>query len=1180
MKTQAPGSLSAKLPHWGSLQTRLTLATLLVFLVGIWALSLYISETLRNDIERLLGEQQLARVSMAAADIRDEFKTRVTGLERAAGTSADAMKAGPAAMQAMVEQRPVLQLLFNAGILACDTNGVAIAEFPAGTAHLGSACRKWDALASALREGHYAVGHPEAGPLSDGRVVLVAAPIRDARGTTLGALVGAISLDMPSFLTHIVDSRFGQAGGFLLIEPEHRRVIAATDPSRFMEVLPAPGINPAVDRFLNGYEGSAVMMNALGVEVLASDVRVPMAGWIMAASLPTAEAFAPVRAMQRRMLAATLLLSLLAGLLTWWLLRRQLMPLLSAAGRLAAMSRQELPLQPLPVPRQDEVGQLVDSFNQLVGTVQHREEALKANHEALRNILETTPDGFWCGDEQGNHLEVNPAYCRLSGYTREELLAMNVRDVEAAEDTSETTHHLLRILQDGYDQFESVHRRKDGSRWNVEVTTTYSRFGGGRYYAFLRDITQRKTAEQALRNSEKRFEDISNASADWVWEVDAQVRYTFASVGVEDLLGFTPAEVVGRTPFELMPPGEAERVRAQFDAFAKRRASFRDLDNINVHKDGSLRHVQTNGVPILAADGTLLGYRGLDRDVTTRVRDAEELLRHREHLKELVAQRTLQLEQANRSLADQQQFTRNVTDALPGMIGYWDADLRCRFANAAYFEWFNKTSDEMRGIRIQDLLGETLFRTNEPHIRAALRGEPQRFQRSLVRRDGTTGMTTTNYIPDRVDGRVRGFYVLVSDITELKLAETQLAAMNEELVLRARQAEAATQAKAAFVANMSHEIRTPIAAILGMAQLMRRGGTSPAQSVQLDKIAAAGHHLLGIINDILDLSKLDADRLVLEDRDFALAEIADTARAVIGDAAAAKGLKFKLDFTDLPPDLRGDPTRLSQVLVNYLGNAVKFTHQGSIDLRGRMLEATDADCPLRFEVRDTGIGMTGDQTARLFTAFEQADQSTSRKYGGSGLGLAITRQIVELMGGTVGVESVAGQGSLFWLTVRLRRASAPATPAAWHAAEGAEDALRREHCGKRALIAEDDPISAEVASILLRDAGLQPDLAENGAQAVQLAARNDYAVILMDMQMPELDGLDTTRAIRRLAGRASVPILALTANVFAEDRAKCLAAGMNDFIGKPVEPEALFAMLRKWLGPQPDPSHRKVDGGS
>ncbi len=427
-------------------------------------------------------------------------------------------------------------------------------------------------------------------------------------------------------------------------------------------------------------------------------------------------------------------------------------------------------------------------------------------------------------------------------------------------------------------------------------------------------------------------------------------------------------------------------------------------------------------------------------------------------------------------------------------------------------------------------------------------------------------------------GQPRQILGITRDISERKQNEAELEQhrhhlekMVEErtaaLMIAKEAAEAANRAKSTFLANMSHELRTPMNAIMGMTELALRRATDPKQEAQLSKVALASQHLLAVINDILDISKIEAGRLQLEIIPFKLGSVLENLGSMINQKAHDKGLALR---TEIAPELaglalQGDPLRIGQILLNLTGNALKFTEQGGITIRITLAEQSANDVLVHFEVQDTGIGIARDDQQRLFAAFEQADGSLTRRYGGTGLGLAISKRMAAMMGGSIGVDSQPGVGSRFWFTVRLVRSQplpvvAPPVPT-----HGADAQLQAAYAGRRILLVEDEPINQEVSRELLQAVGLQVDLAEDGEQAVALVAEHDYDLILMDMQMPKMNGIDATRAIRALPGRGQIPILALTANAFDEDRQRCLAAGMNDHIGKPVDPAALFATLLKWL---------------
>ena len=658
--------------------------------------------------------------------------------------------------------------------------------------------------------------------------------------------------------------------------------------------------------------------------------------------------------------------------------------------------------------------------------VQRRERKLHEGDKSLRAILNTTMDGFWKVGPQGNLVDVNPTYCRQSGYTREELLRMSIADLDNNENAAEAQGRIQKIIKSGSDQFESRHRRKDGSIWDVEVSSTYSDVADGQFFVFLRDITERKLAEDNLRQSEERLKNLVDTSSDWVWEVDINGVYTYASPKVTELLGYLPEEIVGKTPFDLMPPDEAARVGEEFSKIAAEQAPIRNLENINRHKDGRIVVLETSGFALIDAQGNFAGYRGMDRDITER------------------------------KLAE-------------------------------------RTQQERR-----------------------------------------------------------------------KWLEQEVEARTEALTTAKEAAEAANIAKSAFLANMSHEIRTPMNGIIGMASILRRKGVTAEQAKHLDTIDASTQHLLSVINDILDISKIESGKFTLEEVPVVVSSVMANVSSILSERVKVKGLHLLIETGHLPHNLLGDPTRLQQALLNLATNAVKFTEQGTVTLRALKQEETAESLRVRFEVTDTGIGIAPDAMSRLFGNFEQADNSMTRKYGGTGLGLAITKRLAELMGGEVGAGSTPGVGSTFWFTVKLTK-SGRITEAAAEVAVDAEAEIRRRYAGLRILVADDEPINREIALMQLEAVDLVVDTAEDGAAAIALATKNSYAAIFMDMQMPNLNGLEATQAIRQFPGQKDTPIIAMTANAFSEDREHCYKAGMNDFLGKPFKPDELFAILLRAL---------------
>jgi diguanylate cyclase (GGDEF)-like protein/PAS domain S-box-containing protein len=535
-----------------SLKNRIIASVIAICLMGLWALSWFLSMTLQKDMEQLLGAQQLATVTVVAQEVSQELANRLQDLESVARTiPAETLKDG-AATQELLQNRPLLSHRFNAGIYVTRLDGVASASLPADLDRLGVNYLDRDYIRNTLQHGASSVGEPVIGKRLGAPIIGLAAPIRDEQGAVIGALAGVIDLSAPSFLDRFTTHRIGNTGGLQLITPKSRQVV--TDRSQVMEQLPPVGTNLVMDRFLSGYDGWAVMTSPQGVDILSANMRIRETGWIAGSMLPTEEAFAPTRSMQRRFLWGTLLLTLVAGGLVWCMLHHHLRPLVTTTKAIQDMANAKTDLQRLAMDRSDEVGALIKGVNHLIETIAQRESALTQSDQTLRNILDTTLDGFWRANAAGGLVDVNAAYCQQSGFSRDELLSMNIADLEALEQPSDTQQHIGRIVKDGHDQFESVHRRKNGSTWFVGVSTIFSKQNGGEFIAFLRDISDRKQAQERLQLAASVFtharEGIMITAPDGAI---IEVNDTFTRI-----TGYTRDEVLGKNP-RLLSSGRQDK---------------------------------------------------------------------------------------------------------------------------------------------------------------------------------------------------------------------------------------------------------------------------------------------------------------------------------------------------------------------------------------------------------------------------------------------------------------------------------------------------------------------------------------------------------------------------------------------------------------------------------------------
>lgn len=790
-----------------------------------------------------------------------------------------------------------------------------------------------------------------------------------------------------------------------------------------------------------------------------------------------------------------------------------------------------------------------------------------------QRLVESSGDMLAMLDHQQRHQIVNPAYAQLTGRQPEAVLGHHIATVLGAESYRKIAPYLEVALAGealGFVFNYPVH----GSDTRILQATLRPLFDQEQRAGItlsLHDIS----ALELARQTAKRERDTAKLYLDTMQTImvalDPYGRVLMINRAGSKLLDLKAEALIGSKWFDHCTNATDDAPSADLafkEIMAGHLNGLEQLEYMLLGRDGVQHRIRWNHTYLKDKSGEIFGLLCSGEDITRQRADEEQI-----------------------------QILSQAIEQSPSSVVLTDTHGDIEYVNPAFCRISGYGAKELIGQNPKLLQsGQTPQSTHRSLWQSLSQGQTWQGEMINRRKDGSIYIEQEIITPVRNhSGKISHYLALKDDITERKRLEGELAEQqrhleelvlqrtlelrtaNRELELARDLAESATSAKSDFLANMSHEIRTPLNAIIGITHLLQREIQSASQLARLKTVRSAADHLLAVINDILDISKIEAGHLVLDTHDFVFADVIENIQALISDKLQQKHLSFSTDLSTIPPILNGDRTRISQVLINYLWNAVKFTESGNISLHGHIESETKDGYELKFSVKDSGIGIAPEKQAKLFTAFEQADRSSTRRHGGTGLGLAINKRLATLMGGSVGCESILGQGSTFWVRLKLGRASDGSIPKVAHGERAEalpiEDVLRKKYAGTSILVAEDEAINQEVFTELLGEiAGLNVQIADNGLTAVNMASRTNFRLILMDMQMPELDGVAATKAIRAQPRHYTTPIIAVSANVFDEDVKRCLAAGMDDYLTKPVAPEKLFTAILQWLE-QPSKNH-------
>jgi PAS domain S-box-containing protein len=914
--------------------------------------------------------------------------------------------------------------------------------------------------------------------------------------------------------------------------------------------------------------------NADGEAIYLGFSRSPVSGATVAIATPQAMALKELfKAVT--MISLTMGLVLLAAFTLAWTvggrIARSIRDLVGPAQALA--SGTPFTLETMTFREADEVGQAfraleadLSSYHLNLETlVADRTSQLERSRAQLETLYATAPVGLSYVDSELRFVRLNEYLAALNQRTVVEHLGRHVSEMIPDDELRRAVLKDYRTVLESGRPLAGLQRcGRPASSPNTLchwVVSYYPQFGAdGKIVAItglLLDVTEHKRVEAELQASRQLISSVvENIPAMIFLKRASDLRYDMFNRYGALLHGHDSGDVfLGKNDYDFVPAEQADFfIAADRRVLDSARGEVIEIAEEPVtNAAGTTRFLTSRKVALRDESGAATHVLGIAFDITERKHDREML--------RATADR----------LARSEHFVRAVTDNLPGMVAYWDAGLRCRFANRYFLDWHGKTDEQMMGALMPELVGDEEFARLGQYVQAALNGQPQGFASHLRWPSGDLSYTWVNYIPDVNDtGTVQGFFVLVSDVTELKETELHLQQLNEELIVARDRAEAASRAKSEFLANMSHEIRTPMNAITGLARLLEEAPLAPRERGYLDKIQVATHSLLGLVNDVLDFSRVEAGQLELEHAEFSMRRLLDSISVMVSGSAHDKGIELIYEIDPaLPAEVAGDARRLQQVLLNLMGNAIKFTERGEVVLsvRPATAVATPVETPvetpanplvkpgdraalIEFRVRDTGIGIAADKQAGIFDAFSQADSSTSRRFGGAGLGLAICRKLADMMGGAISVASEPGRGSEFLFTCPLECVAPAAAPQVPEAAAGLS-----------VLIVDDNASARQALATYCRAFGWRAACADGAVQAQQMLERDaaGYDLMLLDRDMPGTDGAAMLQQIHAAMSVVLPPVLMMTSeHVAAKLAQQAGELGLAGIVSKPVNPLQLL----------------------